>query len=113
GRVDRVPPTRPRRLPGAGRGGRPRALPGPGRPCADRRDRRRDLGAGLRAARRSAVVSATTGAVQAAPIWETLVGQRHVIETLDRAARGDGMTHAWLFTGPPGSGRSNAALAFA
>ena len=23
------------------------------------------------------------------------------------------MTHAWLFTGPPGSGRSNAALAFA
>lgn len=58
-------------------------------------------------------MSATTGAVQSAPIWETLVGQRHVIETLDRAARGDGMTHAWLFTGPPGSGRSNAALAFA
>ncbi|WP_239021676.1 DNA polymerase III subunit delta' [Nocardioides jishulii] len=48
-----------------------------------------------------------------APIWDTLVGQRHVISTLDRAARGDGMTHAWLFTGPPGSGRSNAALAFA
>ena len=23
------------------------------------------------------------------------------------------MTHAWLFTGPPGSGRSNAAVAFA
>ena len=23
------------------------------------------------------------------------------------------MTHAWLFTGPPGSGRSNAAIAFA
>src|SRR5690625_6637511 len=23
------------------------------------------------------------------------------------------MTHAWLFTGPPGSGRSNAARAFA
>lgn len=48
-----------------------------------------------------------------APIWDTLVGQRHVIANLDRAARGDGMTHAWLFTGPPGSGRSNAALAFA
>ena len=33
-----------------------------------------------------------------------------------RAARlGDGyaMTHAWLFTGPPGAGRSQAALAFA
>jgi DNA polymerase-3 subunit delta' len=24
-----------------------------------------------------------------------------------------GMTHSWLFTGPPGSGRSNAAVAFA
>ena len=23
------------------------------------------------------------------------------------------MSHAWLFTGPPGSGRSNAAVAFA
>ena len=53
------------------------------------------------------------GLRQAAPIWSTLVGQHHVIETLDRAARGEGMTHAWLFTGPPGSGRSNAALAFA
>lgn len=48
-----------------------------------------------------------------AAIWDTLVGQRHVIHTLGRAAQGDGMTHAWLFTGPPGSGRSNAAMAFA
>ena len=47
------------------------------------------------------------------PIWTNLVGQAHVAATLDRAARGDGMTHAWLFTGPPGSGRSNAAQAFA
>lgn len=46
-------------------------------------------------------------------VWDDLVGQRPVIETLSRAARGDGMTHAWLFTGPPGSGRSNAAVAFA
>jgi DNA polymerase-3 subunit delta' len=46
-------------------------------------------------------------------VWDSLVGQRRVIDTLDRAARGDGMTHAWLFTGPPGSGRSNAAIAFA
>jgi DNA polymerase-3 subunit delta' len=36
-----------------------------------------------------------------------------VVETLQAAAQGKGMTHAWLFTGPPGSGRSNAALAFA
>ncbi len=46
-------------------------------------------------------------------VWASLVGQRHAIETLQRAATGQGMTHAWLFTGPPGSGRSNAALAFA
>ena len=46
-------------------------------------------------------------------VWDNLVGQRHVVETLQAAARGKGMTHAWLFTGPPGSGRSNAALAFA
>ncbi|MGZ4633521.1 MAG: DNA polymerase III subunit delta', partial [Actinomycetes bacterium] len=30
-----------------------------------------------------------------------------------RGEPADGMTHAWLFTGPPGSGRSNAARAFA
>jgi DNA polymerase-3 subunit delta' len=49
-------------------------------------------------------------------VWDQLVGQRPVIETLQRAVAGDrgaGMTHAWLFTGPPGSGRSNAAIAFA
>ena len=45
-------------------------------------------------------------------VWDGLVGQRAVVETLRRAVGGD-MTHAWLFTGPPGSGRSNAALAFA
>ena len=46
-------------------------------------------------------------------VWSGLVGQSHVIETLQRAVAGQGMTHAWLFTGPPGSGRSIAALAFA
>jgi len=45
--------------------------------------------------------------------WDTLVGQRHAIATLQAAAAGRGMTHSWLFTGPPGSGRSNAAVAFA
>ena len=47
------------------------------------------------------------------PVWDDLVGQAPVIVSLQRAATGDGMTHAWLFTGPPGSGRSNAAVAFA
>lgn len=46
-------------------------------------------------------------------VWANLVGQRAAVEVLERAAAGHGMTHAWLFTGPPGSGRSNAAMAFA
>jgi len=57
-------------------------------------------------------------------VFGELVGQEAVVEQLRtavasaaaaRAGRGAalGMTHAWLFTGPPGSGRSVAARAFA
>jgi DNA polymerase-3 subunit delta' len=46
-------------------------------------------------------------------VWDGLVGQHRVVEALRAAAGGHGMSHAWLFTGPPGSGRSNAAVAFA
>ncbi|WP_338931815.1 DNA polymerase III subunit delta' [Streptomyces netropsis] len=70
-------------------------------------------------------------------VWDDLVGQDRVQEQLAAAARdadalvtgaasasalspapapassGGSMTHAWLFTGPPGSGRSTAARAFA
>ncbi|GAA4510703.1 DNA polymerase III subunit delta' [Actinoallomurus oryzae] len=56
-------------------------------------------------------------------VYDDLVGQGPVIGQLEAAARagadvlagagGGGMTHAWLFTGPPGSGRSVAARAFA
>jgi DNA polymerase III subunit delta' len=46
-------------------------------------------------------------------VWDTLVGQRPVIAALQQAAAGRGMTQSWLFVGPPGSGRSNAAIAFA
>ncbi|MGL5830354.1 MAG: DNA polymerase III subunit delta', partial [Angustibacter sp.] len=50
-------------------------------------------------------------------VWRELVGQQAVVEQLSRASgardSGSGMTHAWLFTGPPGSGRSTAARAFA
>ncbi|MEV0130796.1 DNA polymerase III subunit delta' [Dactylosporangium sp. NPDC050688] len=60
----------------------------------------------------------------APPIFAELVGQDDAVATLSRAVasaaaivRGDdaeaGMTHAWLFTGPPGSGRSVAARIFA
>jgi DNA polymerase III subunit delta' len=47
-------------------------------------------------------------------VWTRLIGQRAVVEEL-RTAISDpaAMTHAWLFTGPPGSGRSVAARAFA
>jgi DNA polymerase III subunit delta' len=58
-------------------------------------------------------------------VWTQVVGQPAAVEDLTAAARaaaglvaGEGaepgaMAHAWLFTGPPGSGRSVAARAFA
>lgn len=48
-------------------------------------------------------------------VWAELVGQSAAVEVLRRAVTGaaHAMTHAWLITGPPGSGRSNAARAFA
>jgi DNA polymerase-3 subunit delta' len=46
-------------------------------------------------------------------VWDSLVGQVRAIEAMKAAAAGHGMSHAWLFTGPPGSGRSNAAVALA
>ncbi|SNT57467.1 DNA polymerase-3 subunit delta' [Asanoa hainanensis] len=59
-----------------------------------------------------------------ADVFADLVGQEEAVDTLRRAAAGavailDGsgtgsaMTHAWIFTGPPGSGRSVAARALA
>jgi DNA polymerase-3 subunit delta' len=51
--------------------------------------------------------------VAAPSVWDSLVGQRRAIEALRTAAGGHGMSQAFLFTGPPGSGRSNAAVAFA
>ncbi|MCM1971952.1 MULTISPECIES: DNA polymerase III subunit delta' [unclassified Streptomyces] len=64
------------------------------------------------------------------PVWDDLVGQERVQTQLAAAAvdadalvtaiesgnpppPGSKMTHAWLFTGPPGSGRATAARAFA
>jgi DNA polymerase-3 subunit delta' len=47
-------------------------------------------------------------------VWRDVVGQERAVETLQRAVADEAaMTHAWLFTGPPGSGRSTAARAFA
>jgi DNA polymerase-3 subunit delta' len=49
------------------------------------------------------------------PIWRELFGQSEAIAQLEQAVRNreDGVHHAWLMTGPPGSGRSNLAVAFA
>ena len=46
-------------------------------------------------------------------VWSELIGQERAVGTLRRAVEGHShaMTHAWLFVGPPGSGRSNAAKA--
>ena len=47
-------------------------------------------------------------------VWDDVVGQESAVEVLAAAARDPrAMTHAWLVTGPPGSGRSVAARAFA
>lgn len=46
--------------------------------------------------------------------WTDVVGQDEAVAVLRRAVADPGsMTHAWLVTGPPGSGRSVAARAFA
>ncbi len=47
-------------------------------------------------------------------VWDDVVGQPAAVAELSAAAQDPAsMTHAWLFTGPPGSGRSVAARAFA
>ena len=54
-------------------------------------------------------------------VFSSLIDQSEVVNILQEAVKSaqnkddssQGMTHAWLFTGPPGSGRSNAAIAFA
>jgi DNA polymerase-3 subunit delta' len=54
-------------------------------------------------------------------VFEQLVDQELIVSKLKTAVNASKnssdisqeMTHAWLFTGPPGSGRSNAAIAFA
>jgi DNA polymerase-3 subunit delta' len=54
-------------------------------------------------------------------VFDLLIDQDQVVGVLkdavsasrDNKNKSQVMTHAWLFTGPPGSGRSNAAVAFA
>ena len=108
----------PRRDPGPGRTERPDPGPGP-RPAARSgaardRGRHREFPGDRR-------MNGT--AASGAGVFGDLAGQDAVVAELRGAAaaasavlRGEpntGMTHAWLFTGPPGSGRSVAARAFA
>lgn len=69
------------------------------------------------------------GGVSENSVFDRLSGAAHLRRTLidaataarhiasgaaaDTGAEAAAMTHSWLFTGPPGSGRSNAAIAFA
>jgi DNA polymerase-3 subunit delta' len=60
-------------------------------------------------------------------VFDALIGQEHAVAEMKRAATdarnitlgisdsnsANSMTHAWLITGPPGSGRSTISLAFA
>lgn len=48
--------------------------------------------------------------------WAEVVGQPEAIRALEYVSSSQGesdLSHAWLITGPPGSGRSNLALRFA
>lgn len=46
--------------------------------------------------------------------WDEVTGQSDAIATVRTAAEtGEGLAHSWLITGPPGSGRSTLAYAFA
>jgi len=47
------------------------------------------------------------------PVFADLAGQERVIQTLTAEVDHGNPTHAWLLTGPPGSGRTTAARAFA
>lgn len=48
--------------------------------------------------------------------WAEIVGQADAVRALEHASSAGGasdLSHAWLITGPPGSGRSNLAFRFA
>lgn len=42
-------------------------------------------------------------------IWDEVVGQGHIIDTLRNAVQGDRVAHAYLFAGPRGTGKTTTA----
>ena len=46
-------------------------------------------------------------------IWDSVVGHDEAVAMLKEAVAGERVTHAWLFTGPPGIGKLHTARVFA
>jgi DNA polymerase III subunit delta' len=46
-------------------------------------------------------------------IWDSVVGHDEAVAVLREAAASERVTHAWLFTGPPGIGKLHTARVFA
>jgi DNA polymerase-3 subunit delta' len=63
--------------------------------------------------RHAAAVHAAAAAPADPDDLDALAAEAEAEEAPGRGDPGAGMTHAWIFTGPPGSGRSAAARAFA
>jgi len=47
------------------------------------------------------------------PIWDLVVGHDEAVAVLEEAVGSGRVTHAWLFTGPPGIGKLHTARVFA
>ncbi len=65
-------------------------------------------------------MTASEVSTDGAMVWDRVVGQPAIVAELQQAAAAavgsdptHAMTQAWLITGPPGSGRTTAAVAFA
>ena len=42
-------------------------------------------------------------------LWDQVVGQDHIVQTLKNAIRSDRVGHAYLFSGPRGTGKTTTA----
>ncbi|MRR31365.1 AAA family ATPase, partial [bacterium] len=42
-------------------------------------------------------------------LWDQVVGQEHIVQTLQNAIRGGRVGHAYLFAGPRGTGKTTSA----
>jgi len=45
--------------------------------------------------------------------WSEVIGQEHVVQTLTNSIKGNNISHAYLFSGPRGSGKTTIARLFA